>query len=421
MRKQINPHFREFLFDWNCRQYLLVGGFGSGKSYHAALKVILKLLSERRTALVVRATFESIRDSCFALFMEIVAEMQLETHIKCTRSPMQMNFMNGSKIIFRGLDKPERLRSIHDVSLVWIEEAAEITYDAFKELQGRLRHPSLPLHTILSLNPTSKANWVYKHFFERVRINDEKLYEARSLREGGVFYLHSTADDNFFLPKNYIATLDEMADYDYDRFRIGRLGRFGLTGTKVFPQAEKIPHDDAICKVAQLPRRLKFIGLDFGFVTSYNAVVMCAVNDTKQLYIYWEFYERNLTDDVFADKLLGCELDGVIRCDSAEPKAIAYLQKRGLRAIAARKWSGSRHARLDSVRKIKRFKRIFISDACPNCWREIGELTYKIDRDGQIIEDEFSVDAHCLDAVRYALDAYDVADVKRLSRSDLGL
>ncbi|MED3489988.1 phage terminase large subunit, partial [Bacillus subtilis] len=54
MIKQVNPHFKEFLFDWNQKFQFLVGGYGSSKSYHVALKIVLKLLKEKRTALVIR-------------------------------------------------------------------------------------------------------------------------------------------------------------------------------------------------------------------------------------------------------------------------------------------------------------------------------------------------------------------------------
>ncbi|WP_218831472.1 phage terminase large subunit, partial [Bacillus licheniformis] len=47
--KEVNPHFEDFLFDWNQKFQLLVGGYGSSKSYHIALKLILKLLEEKRT------------------------------------------------------------------------------------------------------------------------------------------------------------------------------------------------------------------------------------------------------------------------------------------------------------------------------------------------------------------------------------
>jgi len=42
--KEVNPHFKDFVFNWDYKTYLLVGGYGSSKSYHTALKLILKLL-----------------------------------------------------------------------------------------------------------------------------------------------------------------------------------------------------------------------------------------------------------------------------------------------------------------------------------------------------------------------------------------
>ena len=63
-------------------------------------------------------------------------------------SPMQVRFPNGSRIIFKGLDKPAKLKSINNISIIWIEECSEVKYEGFKELLGRLRHPTLPFHMI---------------------------------------------------------------------------------------------------------------------------------------------------------------------------------------------------------------------------------------------------------------------------------
>mgnify|MGYP001175469705 CR=1 FL=1 len=52
IEKEVNPAFEDFIFDWNQKFYFLVGGYGSSKSYYVALKLILKLLEEKRTALV---------------------------------------------------------------------------------------------------------------------------------------------------------------------------------------------------------------------------------------------------------------------------------------------------------------------------------------------------------------------------------
>ena len=50
--KKVSPAFEDFIFNWDYEQYLLIGGYGSGKSYHIAFKIILKLLNEKRKASV---------------------------------------------------------------------------------------------------------------------------------------------------------------------------------------------------------------------------------------------------------------------------------------------------------------------------------------------------------------------------------
>ena len=40
----LNDHFYDFVDDWNYKFYFLVGGYGSSKSYHVAVKLIKKLL-----------------------------------------------------------------------------------------------------------------------------------------------------------------------------------------------------------------------------------------------------------------------------------------------------------------------------------------------------------------------------------------
>ena len=50
--KKVAPAFEDFLFNWDYEQYLLLGGYGSGKSYHIAFKIILKVMEETRTTSV---------------------------------------------------------------------------------------------------------------------------------------------------------------------------------------------------------------------------------------------------------------------------------------------------------------------------------------------------------------------------------
>lgn len=414
--KEVNPTFEDFLFDWNYKFYFLVGGYGSSKSYHVALKLILKLLSEKRTALVVREVYDTMRDSCYSLLEEIVIDLGLDNKIKFTSSPMQVKFPNGSKIIFKGMDKPAKLKSINNVSIIWIEECSEVKYEGFKELLGRLRHPFLQLHMILSTNPVSKTNWSYKHFFKdedtkRATLDDEELYQKKVIVKNNTYYHHSTADDNLFLPKSYIEQLEELKDYDIDLYRIARRGRFGVNGIRVLPQFETKQHYEVMQQVNKISSRYKFVGMDFGFETSYNAIVRLAVDDKEKiLYIYWQYYKNKMTDDKTA-----IEIDEfrrtqeLIKGDSAEPKTIQFYRQMGFNMRGAKKFQGSR---TQYTKKVKRFKKIICSEDCKDVIRELKYLTYKVDKDGNVIEDEFNMDPHTLSAIWYALDDYEVTDLK---------
>lgn len=431
--KEVNPHFEDFIFDWDYRNYLLVGGYGSSKSYNIAVKLILKAYEEKRKIMVVREVYDTIRESCYDLFVEILASMDLLSEevraydpikVKAKVSPMQLIFPNNSRIIFKGLDKPIKLKSINDVSIIWIEEAPEIKYAAFKELIGRLRHPNLPMHMLISLNPVDEQTWVYKHFFKRldskgkeVVIQDEfELYKEGVIKnkKNNTYYHHSVVDDNMFVPLSYVMVLNEMKEYDPDLYRIARLGRFGISGRKVLPQLFVADtHEEVMNKVYSISQMFWFNGMDFGFEESYNTVIRFAVDDKeKVLYIFKEYYKNKMTDDRTAKDLEKWEpaiKSLPIVADSAEPKAIKYYQQSGFQMRGARKLT-----RLDNTRKVKRFRKIICSPECKNTIRELKTLTYFQDRNGEFVYDKFNIDPHTLSAIWYGLDTYNVADAKMI-------
>ena len=455
--KQVAPAFENYIFDWDYEQYLLIGAYGSGKSHQTAVKIVLKLLQERRTWLVARQVFETINESVYSLLTEILDDMQLLSYgtgsytkkrnsrarqkVVAKKSPLGFIFPNGSRIIFKGLDKPVKLKSIHDVSGIWLEEASEATYDSYKELLGRLRHPVLPMHLIMSCNPVGRDNWIYHRFFattddngkETTILDENKFYEKKELVVNGVYYHHSMPEDNPWLPVAYIKRLEEMRKYDYPLYTVARLGRFGASGTRVLPQIEVAKRGDYFQKaVAMIPAENHYFGMDFGFEESYNAVISCAVDiERKLLYIYDEIYINKVTDDKFANfpemvklrdkinQLNNLGLNKFIVADNADPKAIQYYRQCGYTIRGCKnKFVGSR---LSNTRKIKRFHKIIISQHCVNTIRELKDLIYKKDAKGNVIHDQFNIDPHTFSAIWYALDNVTVADVKERtfnSRSD---
>lgn len=436
----VSSRFASFLTDWDYEQYLCIGGYGSGKSYNVGLKIVLKLLSEKRTALVVRNVFDTIKDSCFALFKEILEKADIlsdgtsyrrrknDGKVIAINSPMEIRFPNGSRIIFRGMDKVEKIKSIQGVSIVWMEECSEIPYEAYQELLGRVREPGVSLHFIMSCNPVGRWSWVYDRFFvhldkngkEHIIQDEKEFYKRRTLvnKKNGVYYHHSVANDNPFVPRSYVKRLDSLKEIDIQLWVVARWGRFGANGTRVLPNfvVAKNPGEFKN-KVNSIPAAFHFFGLDFGFEESYNALLSCCVDDKEKiLYIYDEVYMNHITDDRFSrredvrrvkERAERCEKP--ICADSSEPKTIQFYRQQGFNMYGCKKYIGSR---LQNTKKVKRFKKIVCSPRCKNTIRELKELTYAKDNQGVMKQDEFNIDAHTFSAIWYALDTYTVADVK---------
>lgn len=443
IEKKISPAFEDYIFNWDYETYLCVGGYGSSKSYNTAFKIILKLLQEKRKALVIREVYDTIQDSCFDLISEILEDMNLLADDSMTKlqrkrkvikrmSPLSFSFPNGSKIIFKGMDKPQKVKSINGVSIVWLEEAPEIKYDGFKELQGRLRTPYDTMHFILTCNPVSRNSWIYTHFFSRpldngdtkVIMPEDTFYNNKVTIKNGVYYHHSIPEDNMWLQPSYIKRLDELRFYDYPLYLVARWGRFGASGTRVLPQIV-IQHNTKPIwdSINRLGPENQYFGFDFGFEESYNAVVSMSVDLEKSyLYIWDEIYINHITDDRFAaseemqslKQMLNSYYEQgynkYIVADNEDPKAIQYYRQNGFRIRPCKnKFAGSR---LSNTRKIKRFKKIIILPHCKNVINELKDLTYAKDAKGNPIYDKFNIDPHTFSAIWYALDTVNVVDLK---------
>ena len=446
--KAVSPAFEDFLFNWDYEKYLLVGGYGSSKSYSVAFKIVLKLLEEKRKALVIREVFDTIQDSCYDLFCEILDDMGLlctdpwefkkkKNRVLALKSPLRFKFPNGSTIVFKGMDKPEKVKSINGVSIVWFEEGSEIKFEGYKEILGRIRTPGVSMHFFISTNPIGRDNWIYRHFFvridddgqEEVIVPEEKFYDKKCLIKNGTYYHHSTPDDNPWLPWQYLKRLDDLKNYDYSLYMVARWGRFGATGTRVLPQLKVVGNDRRDWfkdQVTKLGPENQYFGFDFGFEESFNAVISMSVDlERGYLFIWDEIYMNHVTDDVFAnqpemqalrerlDLMSQQGYDKMIIADNEDPKAITYYRQNGFKIRACRnKFAGSR---LSNTRKVKRFKKIFVSPKCKNVIRELKDLTYKKDAKGNVIYDQFNIDPHSFSAIWYALDSVTVADVKEKS------
>lgn len=217
-----NKNFLPLFADTH-RYLVLKGGGGSGKSVFAARKVIERCVSERdHRFLVVRKVGKTIRQSCFRLILGHISDYYPDVVCKKNQTDMVISFPEtNSEILFSGLDDVEKLKSIYNITGIWIEEASELLESDFNQLDIRLRgETKYYKQIIITFNPISMLHWLKLRFFDR---KDPKA----TVHE-------STYKDNRFLDDEAKAVLEAFKDTDEYHYMVYCLGEWGVTGKTVF-------------------------------------------------------------------------------------------------------------------------------------------------------------------------------------------
>lgn len=221
---------------WDEHRYLVLkGGGGSGKSIFAGRKVLERVTTEPgHRWLVCRKVGRTLRESCFEQLKNQAYEFYADQVSYIPRGKggdMTMRFRNGSEILFSGLDDVEKLKSIYNVTGIWIEEASEVAERDFNQLDIRLRTKfAYYLQIILSFNPISIQHWLKKRFFD-FDIQDPE--ERRRAMERTRTH-ESTYKDNRFLEAEAVRTLEGFKETDEYYYQVYALGMWGVTGKTVF-------------------------------------------------------------------------------------------------------------------------------------------------------------------------------------------
>ena len=202
---------------------LYQGGFGSGKTWIGSLLgIILAHKYPGIVGLVLAKTYPMVRDTTMATYFDHLKafEMTRGIHYDFNKSESRIDFKNGSQILFRHLQDPEKIKSLN-AGFVEVEEASQITKADFDMTLSRLRQVGIPRkrwfgHT----NPEATKGWVHKIFVEQntgiVAFGDEKLHIRRII---------SPTTDNKALSEIYVESLRHQYDPEY--YKIYVLGQDG--------------------------------------------------------------------------------------------------------------------------------------------------------------------------------------------------
>ena len=398
------PKFYPLLLDYSKRWEFWCGSAGSGKSYTIAQRLIIRCCNEPIRVLVCRRYATTLRNSCFALFKEILAKWQLTNYVKIRETDMSIIFPNGSQIIMVGLDTEEKLLSLTNISTIWIEEAYEVEKNKVEQLNLRMRGTASNQQLLLSWNPISKNSWLYNFTVEEPPENS--------------IFIHSTYKDNPFLNAEYVAALDEMEIRNPAKYRIYGLGEWGVdTEGLVITNWKK--EDFNPMELAALGYEHR-AGCDLGWIDKTAIIDTLYDRDNKTIYVFNEFYKSGcqLSDIATAIKEMNLKKTKLF-VDAAEPRSIQYFKQEDINATPCAKGRDSVKAGLMFLQD----NLIIVSPSCQNFITELENFSYiKSKVTGEFTEDTTHEWSHAIDACRYAYsDIYTQTKLKTFSKTALSL
>lgn len=372
------------------------GSRASKKSKTSALWFIVNLMKySAANLLVVRATYNTLRNSCFTELKWAIARLGVQQYWQINLSPLEMTYLpTGQKIYFRGLDDPLKVTSITvDVGVLcwlWIEEAYEIdSEESFDTLDESIRGQvpdGLFKQITLTFNPWNEHHWLKKRFFDTS--DSDTLAKTTN-------YLC-----NEFLDAADLRVFERMKRDNPRRYQVAGLGNWGMVDGLVYENFR-----EAEFELSDLPDTARsFFGLDFGYTNDPTAFWAGMVDEkSKKIWVFDEMYERGMSNERIADRIteMGYAKE-VITADSAEPKSIDRLRTLGLRRVrAAQKGKDSI---LNGIDRIQDYE-LIVHPRCKNFIVEIYNYTWAKDKFGRTINKPIDDFNHLMDAMRYALES----------------
>lgn len=395
-------------------EYWLKGGRSSGKSTFIAREILLGMLRHpRANAIVYRRVANTLRQSVYEEFTKAIDALWLRPWFRFRLSPMELQYMpTGQRILFQGADDPGKSKSITlskgYFGYLWFEELAEfsgpedIRTIKASVLRGRADHRPA---AFMSYNPPMSARaWVNE---AALAPNPNRLIHTST-------YLDLPAA---WVGPSLIRDAEALKASNERAYRHMYLGEVTGTGGQVFDNLKIRAVTDEDIKVLD-----KFFnGLDFGFASDPDALTRWGWEPkTRTVTAVAESYGPGNSIDTLAGKVKDMCGREVVRCDSAEPRMIEELRRRGVNAVGVKKGPGSRE---HGFRWLQDLGGIVIDPArTPNAAREFSGYEYQRDKAGNILPEYPDGDDHTIDSGRYALEPMiGQKTIKTMSKGILGL
>jgi phage terminase large subunit len=270
--------------------------------------------------------------------------------------------IGNSTIEFFSVDQPDKVYGAAR-DILFCNEVNSINEEAFRQLAIRTRDK-----IFVDYNPTHEF---YIHTDYKNRENAK--------------YIHSTFKKNPYLSKEIITELIEAGKRNANFQKVFVEGEIGTIEGTVFNNWD----------IGDFDTSLQYaFGQDYGFSNDPTTLVKIAINkDKKRIYLKECFYLKGLSTDQIFELNRTHAADSLIIGDSAEPRLIDELRKKGNNIKPAEKGQGSVSAGLLALQDYD----LIVTPDSVNLQRELRNYVW-LDRGSKLVIDDFN---HCIDATRY--------------------
>lgn len=381
--------------------YDLTGGRGSLKSSCVSVEIIYNMMkkeNKNKHAVIYRKVGDTLETSVFSQIEWAIDILGVSRLWKLTKSPMRAEYLpTGQKIIFKGLDKAAKSKSIKVpfgyIGYLWFEEFDEFAgEEEIRKVQQSVIRGGNDFVVFKSMNPPkSRQNWA-NDYIEKEKLRKDTLVSQTT-------YLTSPKEwlgQQFIDDAEWLKMVNPKAyEYEYLGIPIGN-------GTEVFDNLEiRQITDEEIARFDRLYR-----GVDWGwFPDPFHYGCMHYDSTRMILYIFEEFRTNKMrnseTGKILKDKFNLGRYD-VVTCDSAENKSIADYRSYGINARGADKGPDSVRYGMKWLQSL--IKIVIDPVRCPETAKEFKKYEYELDKEGNPTSVYPDANNHSIDMTRYAME-----------------
>ena len=377
--------------------YDLYGGRGSTKSSFVGVMIPLLMMQDAENgvmsnAVIFRKVGNTLRESVYEQIAWGIDALNANDLWSTSVNPMQYTYKpTGQKIIFRGLDKAKKTKSIKAskgyFKYLWFEELDEFSgIEEIRTVQQSVLRGGSKFVVFKTFNPPiSRSNWANTYVNEP---RADSFRHKSDYRSVPIKWLGQQFIDDAEHLKN---TNPRAYEHEYLGIPVG-------LGTNIFDLLEiRTITDEEIQNYQSI-----YQGQDWGWWPDPKAFIRAAyVPNQEKVILLDEMGGCKIRVSTMAEQIKKKQYDDyVIYCGVDEDESVIDFRDAGIPARKAIVTPGSRKYTFEWLQ----CRTIVIDPArTPRAYKEIIEYEHEIDGNGEVIADYPDGNDHWIDALRYSI------------------